>query len=84
MLSDFITNVIKAFNSASSQVWAATLLFGGVGVFVIACFCRPQDARAALLSAGTTMVGGGIGMFQHQAASDKAKDPSAAQDAPPK
>ncbi len=58
--------VVTALNAVSSQVWAAVLVLLGMGTFAMACGCHAADVRAALMSAGTGMIGGGIAMFQHQ------------------
>lgn len=58
-------------NGASSQVWAAFLVLGGLAAFGIACVCHVADVRSAILSAGTGLIGGGIAMFQHDAKSEK-------------
>lgn len=59
---DFVTGL----NAISSQVWAGVLILLGLAAFALACFCSPADVRAALVSSGTGMIGGGIAMFQHQ------------------
>jgi hypothetical protein len=58
--------LVRALNAVSSQVWAVILILLGMGTFGMACICRPPDVRAALMSSGTGMIGGGIAMFQHQ------------------
>jgi len=58
--------MIDGLNKASSQIWSAFLILSGLGAFGIACVCHPADVRAALMSSGTGMIGGGIAMFQHQ------------------
>lgn len=73
--------MIKSLNSASSQVWAICIVILGLIAFALACFCKMPDVRAALLGGGTTLIGGGIGMFQHQTA--QTPDPPAAKDTPP-
>lgn len=57
---------IDALNRISSQVWAVVLILLGMGTFGMACVCHASDVRAALMSSGTGMIGGGIAMFQHQ------------------
>ena len=57
---------VNALNAVSSQVWAVILILLGMGTFGMACVCHAADVRAALMSAGTGMIGGGIAMFQHQ------------------
>ena len=59
-------NLVKGLNAISSQVWAVVLIVLGIAAFGMACLCRPADVRAALMSSGTGMIGGGIAMFQHQ------------------
>jgi len=58
--------IIDALNKASSQIWAAFLVTAGIATFGLACWCHAADVRAALMSSGTGMIGGGIAMFQHQ------------------
>ncbi len=58
--------IVTALNAVSSQVWAVVLILLGIGTFAMACGCHASDVRAALMSAGTGMIGGGIAMFQHQ------------------
>ena len=58
--------VINSLNAINSQVWAAVLIVLGIVTFGMACVCSPADVRAALMSSGTGMIGGGIAMFQHQ------------------
>ena len=58
-----VTNI----NALSSQVWAAFLVIAGTALFGVACLCHTQDVRAAIISAGTMLMGGGVGMFQHKA-----------------
>lgn len=58
--------LVDALNAISSQVWAVVLILLGIGAFGMACVCSASDVRAALMSAGTGMIGGGIAMFQHQ------------------
>ena len=58
--------LVRALNAVSSQVWAAILILLGMGTFGMACACDAADVRAALMSSGTGMIGGGIAMFQHQ------------------
>ncbi len=58
--------LVRALNAVSSQVWAVVLILLGMGTFGMACVCHPADVRAALMSSGTGMIGGGIAMFQHQ------------------
>lgn len=58
--------LVDALNAVSSQVWAVVLILLGMGTFGMACGCQAADVRAALMSAGTGMIGGGIAMFQHQ------------------
>lgn len=75
--------MIKSLNSASSQVWAFILVVLGIASLVIACFCHSgSPAVAVLLTNGGTMIGGGIGMFQHQTASEKQTNPPPAIDPP--
>jgi hypothetical protein len=57
---------VNALNEVSSQVWAVILILLGMGTFGMACVCHAPDVRAALMSSGTGMIGGGIAMFQHQ------------------
>ena len=59
-------NFVAALNEVSSQVWAVVLILLGIGAFWMACACHAPDVRAALMSAATGMIGGGIAMFQHQ------------------
>ncbi len=58
--------LVNALNAVSSQVWAVILILLGMGTFGMACVCHASDVRAALMSSGTGMIGGGIAMFQHQ------------------
>ena len=58
--------IVAALNAVNSQVWAVVLILLGIGTFAMACECHASDVRAALMSAGTGMIGGGIAMFQHQ------------------
>ena len=58
--------LINALNAVSSQVWAVVLILLGMAMFGMACGCHASDVRAALMSSGTGMIGGGIAMFQHQ------------------
>lgn len=58
--------LVESLNAISSQVWAVVLILMGIATFGMACFCGPADVRAALMSSGTGMIGGGIAMFQHQ------------------
>ena len=58
-------NLVNGLNAVSSQVWAVVLILLGIATFGMACLC-PADVRAALMSSGTGMIGGGIAMFQHQ------------------
>jgi|GEM_PF-7117020 len=58
--------LVNALNAVSSQVWAVVLIVLGLGAFAMACRCHAADVRAALMSSGTGMIGGGIAMFQHQ------------------
>jgi hypothetical protein len=57
---------VNALNAISSQIWAVVLILLGILVFLIACYCHASDIRAALMSSGTGMIGGGIAMLQHQ------------------
>ena len=59
-------SVVNSVNAINSQVWAAVLIMFGIATFGMACVCSPADVRAALMSSGTGMIGGGIAMFQHQ------------------
>jgi hypothetical protein len=59
-------SLVNDLNSVSSQVWAVVLILFGIATFGMACVCGPADVRAALMSSGTGMIGGGIAMFQHQ------------------
>lgn len=58
--------LVNDLNAISSQVWAVVLILLGIATFGMACLCGPADVRAALMSSGTGMIGGGIAMFQHQ------------------
>ena len=58
--------LVESLNAISSQVWAVVLILMGIATFGMACLCGPADVRAALMSSGTGMIGGGIAMFQHQ------------------
>jgi hypothetical protein len=58
--------LVESLNAISSQVWAVVLILMGIATFGMACLCSPADVRAALMSSGTGMIGGGIAMFQHQ------------------
>ncbi len=58
--------LVNGLNAISSQVWAVVLILLGIATFWMACMCGPADVRAALMSSGTGMIGGGIAMFQHQ------------------
>jgi hypothetical protein len=58
--------LVNGLNAVSSQVWAVVLILLGIATFGMACVCGPADVRAALMSSGTGMIGGGIAMFQHQ------------------
>ncbi|HET9088254.1 MAG TPA: hypothetical protein VFN53_12090 [Acidobacteriaceae bacterium] len=71
-------NLVNALNAISSQIWAVVLILLGMGTFAMACGCHAGDIRAAFMSSGTGMIGGGIAMFQHQ---PKAQ-PSATQQPP--
>lgn len=57
---------VNALNAISSQIWAVVLILLGIMTFAMACSCHAADVRAALMSSGTGMIGGGIAMFQHQ------------------
>jgi hypothetical protein len=59
-------SLVNGLNSINSQVWAVVLILLGILTFGMACVCKPSDVRAALMSSGTGMIGGGIAMFQHQ------------------
>lgn len=59
-------DVVSALNAVSSQIWAVVLVVLGIGTFGMACTCHAADVRAALMSSGTGMIGGGIAMFQHE------------------
>lgn len=59
--------LVNGLNTISSQVWAVVLIVLGLGAFGMACGCDAADVRAALMSSGTGMIGGGIAMFQHEA-----------------
>jgi hypothetical protein len=59
-------SLVSGLNAISSQVWAVVLILLGIGTFGMACLCCSTDVRAALMSSGTGMIGGGIAMFQHQ------------------
>jgi hypothetical protein len=59
-------SLVNGLNAISSQVWAVVLILLGITTFGMACICSPADVRAALMSSGTGMIGGGIAMFQHQ------------------
>ena len=74
--------MIKALNSASSQVWAFLLVATGISALVIGCYCHGGNtaATATLLTTGGNMVVGGIAMFQHQPASQHNANPSPAID----
>jgi predicted phage tail protein len=63
---DQAMNIVEALNAVSSQVWAVVLVVLGIGTFALTCVCHAGDVRAALMSSGTGMIGGGIAMFQHQ------------------
>lgn len=58
--------MVAALNAVSSQVWAVVLVLLGIGTFALTGACHASDVRAAMMSAGTGMIGGGIAMFQHQ------------------
>lgn len=58
--------LVNGLNAISSQVWAVILILLGIAAFGMACTCNTPDVRAALVSSGTGMIGGGIAMFQHQ------------------
>ena len=58
--------LVNGLNTISSQVWAVVLILLGIATFGMACLCGSADVRAALMSSGTGMIGGGIAMFQHQ------------------
>ena len=58
--------LVNGLNAISSQVWAVALILLGMTAFGMACACNAPDVRAALMSSGTGMIGGGIAMFQHQ------------------
>jgi predicted phage tail protein len=58
--------LVNDLNAISSQVWAVVLIMLGIATFGMACMCNAADVRAALMSSGTGMIGGGIAMFQHQ------------------
>ena len=62
--------IVNELNTISSQVWAVVLILLGMGAFGMACTCDASDVRAALMSSGTGMIGGGIAMFQHEAKVD--------------
>lgn len=59
-------NLVNALNAISSQIWAVVLILLGMGTFAMAWGCHAADMRAAFMSSGTGMIGGGIAMFQHQ------------------
>lgn len=59
-------NLVNALNAISSQIWAVVLILLGMCTFAMACGCHAADMRAAFMSSGTGMIGGGIAMFQHQ------------------
>ncbi len=59
--------LVNGLNTINSQVWAVVLILLGMGAFGMACACNAADVRAALMSSGTGMIGGGIAMFQHEA-----------------
>ena len=58
--------LVNDLNAISSQIWAVVLILLGMAAFGMACGCASSDIRAALISSGTGMIGGGIAMFQHQ------------------
>ena len=58
--------LVNGLNAVSSQIWAVVLILLGMAAFGMACGCQSSDVRAALMSSGTGMIGGGIAMFQHQ------------------
>ena len=58
--------LVNGLNAISSQVWAVILILLGIATFGMACLGGPADVRAAMMSSGTGMIGGGIAMFQHQ------------------
>jgi predicted phage tail protein len=58
--------LVNGLNAIGSQVWAVVLILLGMTAFWMACACNASDVRAALMSSGTGMIGGGIAMFQHQ------------------
>lgn len=60
-----LQRIVTAVNALSSQAWAFTLVILGMGTFGMACVCTSSDVRAALMSSGTGMIGGGIAMFSH-------------------
>ena len=71
-MAQFLIDVIKAFNSMSSQVWAFVLILLGLVGMVAACLCHESTlAVTALLTTGGNMVVGGIALFQHQSGADK-------------
>lgn len=72
---------INSLNAIGSQVWAAVLIVLGLAAFGLACVCKPADVRAALMSSGTGMIGGGIAMFQHQE-KDTNNNPAVSQEKP--
>ena len=71
---------VQALNAVSSQVWAVALILLGMATFGMACRCHESDVRAALMSAGTGMIGGGIAMFQHQTKQVTSDEPTPAVD----
>jgi hypothetical protein len=64
--------LVNGLNAISSQVWAVVLILLGIAAFGMACTCKAPDVRAALMSSGTGMIGGGIAMFQHQTKDSRA------------
>jgi hypothetical protein len=69
--------LVNGLNAVSSQVWAVVLILLGIATFGMACVCGPADVRAALMSSGTGMIGGGIAMFQHQPTSSASNSETA-------
>lgn len=63
-------NFVKALNAISSQLWAIVLVMIGVGTFIVATHVSAADARTAIISAGTGIVGGALVMFRQQATTD--------------
>lgn len=71
-----LMKLVTAFNALSSQAWAFALVILGMATFWMACKCAQSDIRAALMTSGTGMIGGGIAMFQHSSGKPAETEPA--------